>query len=559
LKNLTRTVLLLLAFPFYTLAAQQKSVVAEHGVVVSVDEYASKAGVEILKKGGNAVDAAVATAFTLAVTFPQAGNIGGGGFMLIRLANGESAVIDYREAAPAKATAAMFLKADGSVDSVSSNYGYLVAGVPGTVCGLETAWKKYGKLKWKELVEPAAELADRGFVVNHLLAKELKEFQNELRMFPASADIFLKKTGAPYAEGDTLVQKDLATTLRLIAEQGSKGFYEGETADKIAKDFKEHGGLITADDLKSYRSVIRKPILGNYRGYQIMAPSLPSSGGTILIEMLNILENYDFEKHSKADNSHVLLETMRTAFYDRARYLGDADFVDVPVEKLVSKAYGKKLFQEIRMNTVTPSNNLPEKVVPIKEKTETTHFSVGDQYGNMVSNTFTLQDLFGSKAVVRGLGFLLNDEMNDFDLNPKDTNSRAGVKPNLIQPKKRMLSSMTPTMVLHNGKPLFVTGSPGGRTIINTVLQIISNIVDGHMTLREAIDAPRINHNWIPDQATFERNRWDEYTLSELKRKGHRLVEKELIGDAHSIWKDPASGKYLGEADARRNGWAIGY
>ncbi len=528
---------------------------------MSVDEYASKIGVDILKKGGHAVDAAVATAFALAVTFPPAGNIGGGGFMLIRNADGEAVVVDYRETAPAKASAGMFLKADGTVDSVLSNYGYVVAGVPGTVRGLETAWKKYGKLPWKDLVEPAIKLADQGFVVNRLLAKLFKEFQEELKMFASTKNIFFKESGEPYTEGDTLIQKDLASTLRIIAGQGSNGFYEGEVAERIETDFEGHGGLITRHDLKKYASVIRRPLLGTYRGYEIIVPPPPSSGGTCLIEMLNILENHIFKTNPGVDDFHAMIEAMRLAYFDRMRYLGDADFTEVPVQKLISKDYARKLFGGINMNSATPSEELSKKASPRKDHAETTHFSVVDKEGNIVSNTYTLQDLFGSKAVVSGLGFFINDEMNDFDLIPRAAGIPGGAHadPNGIRPNKRMLSSMTPTIVLRNGKPLLITGSPGGRTIINIVLQIVVNIVDHGMTLRDAVDAPRLNHNWMPDRVTYERNRWDEKTIRELKRKGHQFGERELIGDAHSIWIDPQTGKYLGEADLRRYGWAEGY
>jgi gamma-glutamyltranspeptidase/glutathione hydrolase len=538
--------------------SQQKSVLAQRGAVVSVDEYASKIGVAILKKGGNAVDAAVATAFALAVTYPQAGNIGGGGFMLIRLKNGESVTIDYREKAPMKAHARMFLKPDGSVDTVSSNYGYLVAGIPGTVRGLETAWKKYGKLPWKELVMPAVELAENGFALNPVFAAYFESNRDKLSKFEETRKIFFKENEQGYKASEILIQKDLARTLRAIADGGANAFYEGPLADAMVEEITKNGGIWTKEDLRDYASVIREPIRGTYRGYEILSMPPPSSGGIVLSEILNVLENFEL-KRNDAETQHLIAEAMRFGFFDRARYLGDPDFVNIPVEHLTSKDYAKSLSKRIKRNKVLSSESLSQEGFP--ESSETTHFSVIDAEGNAVSNTYTLEDWFGSCAVVKGFGFLLNNEMHDFNIEP-DVFSFRGQKDhnqNLIEPGKRMLSSMTPTIVLKNGKPFLITGSPGGKTIINTVAQMIIAMTDYKLTLREAVDLPRLNHTWKPDRISIEKGRWSGEIISELQAKGHKITEVDFIGDAHSIWIDPVSGEIYGEADTRRYGWAEGY
>ena len=551
------SVLLSLVFLVQPLYAQKKSVVAKHGAVVSVDEYASKVGVAVLEKGGNAVDAAVATAFVLAVTYPQAGNIGGGGFMLVRMKSGETAAIDYREKAPMKSQAKMFLNSDGSLDTLSSNYGYLVAGIPGTVRGLETAWKKYGKLPWKELVVPAIELAEKGFRLSPQFASFLKSNRDALFRYDETRRIFFKPDGEAYQAGDSLIQKDLAKTLTAIANGGADAFYEGALAEAMVKNVCDNGGIWAADDLKSYQAVIRQPIVGSYRGYEILGMPLPSSGGIVLIEMLNILENFEL-KHDDAESLHLMVEAMRRGFMDRTRFLGDEDFVKAPVDRLTSKNYAKELAKKIEKSKATPSEELNKKARSAKEHIETTHFSIADAEGNVVSNTYTLEEWFGSGAVVKGLGFLLNNEMHDFNIQP-DSNVFAGPSPNLIEPGKRMLSSMSPTILLKDGKPFLITGSPGGKTIINTVLQMIIGVIDYKLTLRAATDRPRLNHNWMPDRVTVEKNRWSEAVLTYLRARGHRIADVELIGDAHSILIDPMSGLIYGEADTRRYGWAEGY
>lgn len=539
--------------------SQQKSVIAKHAAVVSVDEFASKVGVAIMKKGGNAVDAAVATAFALAVTYPQAGNIGGGGFMLIRMKNGETAAIDYREKAPMKSSARMFLKPDGSLDSVSSNYGYLVAGIPGTVRGMELAWKKYGRLPWRELVLPAVELAEKGFKLSPQFASYLESNRNYLSMFGETKKIFFKTNGNAYHPGEVFIQKELGRTLRTIADSGAGAFYEGPLANAMIEDMTKNGGIWSKEDLKGYQAIVREPIRGTYRGYEVIGMPPPSSGGIIVNEMLNILENFDLRKND-AETQHLVVETMRLGFFDRIRYLGDADFVEMPTERLLSKEYAKALSNKIDKNKAASSEELGNAVSLTGESTETTHFSVIDSEGNAVSNTYTLEEWFGSGAVIKGLGFLLNNEMHDFSLEPDVKKFKTQVhNSNLIEPGKRMLSSMTPTLLIKDGKPILITGSPGGKTIINTVLQIIIATTDYKLTLRDAIDLPRLSHVWKPDRITVEKYRWDGKILNLLKSKGHNIAEVDFIGDAHSIWIDPITGLIYGEADTRRYGWAEGY
>lgn len=539
--------------------SQQKSVIAKHAAVVSVDEFASKVGVAIMKKGGNAVDAAVATAFALAVTYPQAGNIGGGGFMLIRMNNGETVAIDYREKAPLRSHADMFLLPDGSLDTVSSNIGYLVAGIPGTVRGMDLAWKKYGKLPWVDLLMPAVELAERGFALNPEFAAYLEFNRDYLSRFDETKRIFFKANGESYKAGELFIQKELARTLRMIADNGADAFYTGPLADAMLAEVTKNGGIWTKKDLEEYQAIIREPVRGTYRGYDIIGMPPPSSGGIVLTEMLNILENFDLKKN-ETESQHLMVETMRFGFLDRIKYLGDADFVEVPTGRLLSKDYSRALSEKIDRNKAASSEELGDAASMINESTETTHFSVIDPEGNAVSNTYTLEEWFGSGAVIKGLGFLLNNEMHDFNIEPDVKKFKTEIhNPNLIEPGKRMLSSMTPTILLRDGKPVLITGSPGGKTIINTVLQIIVGVVDLQLTLREAVDRPRLSHTWKPDRITIEKGRWDDKTLRILRSKGHKLAEVEFLGDAHSILIDPSRGLIYGEADTRRYGWAEGY
>ncbi|GEO04614.1 gamma-glutamyltransferase [Adhaeribacter aerolatus] len=542
---------------------QQLSVKAHQGAVVSIDKYASQAGVEVLRKGGNAVDAAIATAFVLAVTHPFAGNIGGGGFMLIRLISGEEVAIDFREMAPALATPEMFLNTDGSVDYIKSNFGYLVAAVPGTVKGLEMAWQKYGSLPWATLLQPAINLAQNGIYLNKYDAASLVKNQKDLARFPESVRIFFKPDGRPYTRKDLFVQPDLAQTLREIAQGGAKAFYEGKLAEKLVADMQANGGIISLADLKTYEAKIRKPVKGTFAGYEIIGMPLPSSGGIAVQQMLNVLKNFklDTQIPLAPQNLHLLIQTMRYTFLDRTTYLGDTDFVEVPIDKLLSEAYAKNIAAKIDLERATPSERLSDKVLVHNENMETTHFSVVDKDGNMVSTTVTLEEAFGSKAVVKDLGFLLNCEMHDFNINPRQANFQGitPANPNGIAPRKRMLSSMTPTLVLKEGKPFLVTGSPGGRTILNTVLQIILNTTLYNLPLRQALELPRLSHHWMPDTVYLEKDRWDKATVEELAAKGHVITEVDFLGDAHSILINPETDWYEAEADNRRAGWAEGY
>jgi len=544
-------------------SAQKLSVKAQQGAVVSIDEYASKVGVEILKNGGNAVDAAVATAFALAVTHPFAGNLGGGGFMLIRLANGEEVGVDFREMAPAKATADMFLKPDGTVDTEKSNYGYLVAGVPGTVKGLEAVWKKYGTLPWKTLLKPAINLAEKGVYLNKYDAASLEKNAKNLARYPESVKTFFKPDGTTYTATDLFVQKDLAQTLKAISRYGARTFYEGRIANKMVRDFRKNGGILKKSDLKKYEAKFRKPVKGTFAGYDIIGMPLPSSGGIAVQEMLNVLQllKLDTQKPLAPQNLHLLIETMRHVFLDRTRYLGDADFVEVPVLKLLAPQHAIATVRKINPDKATPSEELSSKVLVHDENIETTHFSVIDKQGNMVSTTITLEEAFGSKAVVKGLGFLLNNQMHDFNINPKQANFKgiAGANPNGIEPYKRMLSSMAPTLVLKDGKPYLITGSPGGRTILNTVMQMILATSVYNLTLHEAMQMPRLSHHWMPDLVYIEKGKWDPSIIKALQAKGHTFTEVDFLGDAHSILIDPKTGIYQGEADPRRAGWAEGY
>ncbi|MGV3641571.1 MAG: gamma-glutamyltransferase [Adhaeribacter sp.] len=545
------------------IAQPQLSVKARNGAVVSIDRYASQAGAGILKNGGNAVDAAVATAFALAVTHPFAGNIGGGGFMLIRLADGETVGIDYREMAPALATPTMFLKPDGSVDEEKSNFGYLAAGVPGTVKGLEAAWQRYGSLPWASLLEPAIALAENGIYLNKFDAASLERNKTDLARFPETVRIFFKSDGLPVTSQDLLVQKDLAATLRAIARDGAKVFYQGHLADKIVADFQAQGGILTKDDLRQYQVRIRQPLQYAYQGYEVIGMPPPSSGGISIQEMLQVLDQVGLNAKEPLDprNLHLLIETMRYVFLDRTRYLGDPDFVNVPLERLASREHAHHIAKKLILSRATPSEQLYKNVSVHQENMETTHFSVIDKAGNMVSNTFTLEEAFGSKAVVKGLGFLLNNEMHDFNLNPYQANIQGGIggDPNGIQPKKRMLSSMSPTLVLKDGKPYLVTGSPGGRTILNTVLQLVLATTTYGLTLHQAMRLPRLSHHWMPDLVYVEQQGWDPAVLKALKDRGHQLSEVESLGDLHSILVNPQTGEYEAEADPRRAGWAEGY
>jgi len=530
-----------------------------NAAVVSVDPIASGVGIDILKKGGNAIDAAVATAFALAVTWPPAGNLGGGGYMLISLKNGGVTGIDYREKAPEKATPRMFLNDRGEVDAKKSGVGYLVIGVPGTVKGLWEASRRHGKLDWKTLVKPALTLAREGFVVDEVLARSLRSQASEMDAFPEFGRVFRKADGNYYQAGETLRQPDLARTLQLIHDLGPNGFYRGEVAKKFVDDVQANGGIITLKDLADYEAKMRRPLHGTYRGYEIVGMPPSSSGGTTVIQMLNVLESYDLGSMDRRDAStiHLLAETMRAGFYARAQYLGDTDFVRVDLPRLISKRFAETLRAHVNPQRATSSVSLGKNIITRGEGENTTHFSVVDAEGNAVSNTYTLEDYYGSRVIPKGTGFLLNNEMHDFNLNPGVTDTRGliGTNPNLIQPGKRMLSSMAPTIVLKDRNPFLVTGSPGGRTIINTVLQVIVNVIDFKMDAQEAVDEPRIHHQWLPDAIALERPL--EPMTPSLRAMGNQTRIVSTQGDAHSILIK--NGKKYAGVDHRTRGGAAGY
>ncbi len=534
-----------------------KAVEGRHGMVVAVSPPGSEAGLATLKKGGNAVDAAVATALAMAVTWPSAGNLGGGGFMVIHPAagKGEPVVIDYREKAPLAATKKMFSKDD-------SVYSHKAVGVPGTVAGLYLAHQRFGKLPWKDVVKPAIELADDGFLMNEALASSLNNIITFSDGFPELQHCLGKNEGKQtWRAGDRLVQKDLAKTLKLIAEKGPDGFYKGSVAELFAVEMKRGNGLITRDDLAAYQAKERKPIHGTYRGYDVYGPPPPSSGGTCLVLMLNMLENFDLKKNDRysAETLHLLLETMKRAYCERARHLGDADFVTVPAH-LTTKEFAKKLAASIDRDKATRSEDLAPDIKIAGEGDSTTHFSVIDKDGMGVSNTYTLERSYGSRIIVKGAGFLLNNEMMDFNWIPGTTTREGliGTAANQIEPGKRMLSSQTPTIVAKDGKVVLLTGSPGSRTIINTSLQVVVNVIDFGMDIQAAVDAPRLHHQWMPDHARFEGTHEYPEAVKKLRAMGHKVVGTKQ-GDAHSILVDPKTGTYRGAADKRIDGKAAGY
>ncbi len=536
------------------LTADDRVVRSKKGVVVTVSPPATDVGISILKKGGNAVDAAVATAFALAVTFPEAGNIGGGGFMVVHPPKGKPVVVEYRETAPGKATKHMFLKDD-------DRYGHRVVGVPGTVSGMALAHKRFGKLPWKTLLMPAVRLAGDGIIVDEPLAKSLNGTLTQSKKFKEFQRVF-GNNGVKWKAGDRLVQPELAATLLLIADKGPDAFYKGKIADQLIAEMRRGGGLITKKDLANYKAEIRQPIHGRFRGYDVYGPPLPSSGGTCLVEMLNVLSNFKLKEKGRysAETLHLMIETMRRAYCDRARYLGDTAFVTIP-PRLTTEAYGSKLAKSINPDKATRSIDLAkEKGIKIaKESESTTHFSIIDKDGMAVSNTYTLERGYGSRVVVKGAGFLLNNEMLDFNWRPGYTSRKGaiGTAANLIEAGKKMLSSQTPTIVAKNGKVFLVTGSPGGRTIINTVLCVVLNVTEFEMDLVDAVKAPRLHHSWFPDQASAEDLMAYKDAVKKLRSMGHRIVQRRQ-GDAHSIVVDPKDGTYVGVADNRRNGKAAG-
>lgn len=521
------------------------------GMVVSEHPEASAAGAEVLAAGGNAVDAAIATGFALAVTHPSAGNIGGGGFMVIRFPDGSTTALDFRERAPAAAYPDMFVGADGEYSSEIHHRSHRAVGVPGTVAGFDKAHRLYGAMNWERLVYPSVVLAEDGFELSERLARSIAGFVGRSR-YEATVAAY-SDNGVPYEAGDTLRQYDLSQSLRRIMLNRSAGFYQGETARLIAEEMRRGGGMITEADLLAYRARERAPIHGSYRGYDVISMPPPSSGGVAMVEMLEILEGYDIESlgHNTSRSLHLMIEAMRRAYRDRALYLGDPDYVDVPVHRLTSEEHAAGHRATIDRRSASVSS--PADVELATESMETTHYSVVDANGLAVSVTYTLEAGYGSGIVVPGAGFLLNNEMGDFNGRPGLTNENGliGTDANLARPGKRMLSSMTPTILARDGDLVAVIGSPGGRTIINTVFQIVLNIVDHRMGFPQAIAAGRIHHQWLPDRVSAEQDVLSPATVEALQGMGHTLVERGRQGMAHSIMIDPLTGERVGTPDPR--------
>jgi len=549
-------------------AASRDPVRARHGLVASTNQLASQVGVDVMKRGGNAVDAAIAVAFALAVTHPSAGNLGGGGFMMIRLKNGKTTAIDYREMAPAAATRNIYLDKDGNLiqGEGGSLVGYRAAGVPGTVRGMELALRKYGsgKLSWAQLVEPARRLAANGFVVTNSLARSLRGNNDYLSQYPETKRIYLKN-GEFYNEGEIFRQPDLAATFTRLQRSGPNEFYLGQTARLIVDDVKRHNGLITLADMRGYLAKERVPLRGTYRGYEVISMPPPSSGGAVLIQMLNILEGFELKNTDAASSEryHLMTEAMRRAFADRAEYMGDTDFVRVPLAGLLDKAYAARLRRSISTERASASTDVGAGRPAGYESEETTHFTVVDAEGNAVANTYTLNNSYGSAAVAKGTGIILNDEMDDFAAKPGTPNMYGLIQGerNAVAPHKRPLSAMTPTFVLrHDGSLWFTVGSPGGPTIINTALCVITNVVDFDMNIQQAIDAPRIHHQWLPDELVFEPYGLSGDTQKALLTRGHKLARPRYLGDAEGIMIEEKTGVRLGATDPRRSdGLAVGY
>lgn len=533
----------------------------ENGLVVSQELHASEAGLSILRKGGNAVDAAIATAFALAVTHPAAGNLGGGGFMVVMLGDGTSTTFDFRERAPAASRPDMFLDKDGKYDSARHHFSHLAVGVPGSVAGLQLAHQRLGKLSWRELVEPAVRLASKGFKVSPGLAADLAGRLKGFSRYPATLAQFSRE-GEAYRAGDVLEQKELAETLERIRDRGAAGFYQGETAELLVAEMRRGGGLVSLEDLRDYRAVERKPVRGTFAGYDIIAMPPPSSGGVALVEMLNLLEQNGIDETSfrSPQEVHLLTEAMRRAYADRARHLADTDFVPVPVEKLTSKKYARSLSATI--NPRKASRSSPTTFTWPVKGSETTHLSVVDSQRMSVALTTTLEYSYGSRIVVPGAGFLLNNEMGDFNPRAGLTTEKGliGTKPNLVAPGKRMLSSMSPTIVAKAGRPVLVVGSPGGRTIINTVLGIIINHLVHGLPIQDAVDSPRLHHQWLPDKLLVEAGALSAASRTTLEGMGHTVEEREGTQGSAMAISVGGDGKLEAGCDRRRpDSAAAGY
>lgn len=560
---ITTILVLVLCTPAVNGATSRHPVRGNNGIVASSSAIASEVGIDILRQGGNAVDAAIATAFAMAVTWPTAGNIGGGGFLIYHGADGESTAFDFREKAPLASTRTMYLDDEGNVHENSNHDGILAVGVPGTVAGMELAHQRFGSLEWEVLLQPAIDLAQNGIPISWHLHDSFKGRKNWWDKYPSSARIFLREDGTFYEPGDTWVQADLAATLTRIQKNGKDGFYKGKTAQLIADFMSANGGIITLEDLAKYEAKERDPIRGTYRGHEIVSMPPPSSGGVAMVQMLNILEGFDLQTigHNSALYLHLLTEAMRRAYADRANFLGDPDFnEDLPVAVLTSKEHADKQRETINLDRASPSD--PARFAQLYESDETTHFSVVDKEGNMVSLTYTLEHGYGSKIVVEGAGFLLNNEMGDFNSQPGVTkeDGTIGTLANQIRPEQRMLSSMSPTIVAKDGVPLFATGTPGGRTIINTTMQTILNVIDHGMNIATAIDAPRIHHQWLPNSTRMETGYFSADTVKLYEQRGHTIRPTRSIGSAMGVYRDPETGVLSGAADPRaEDGGAIAF
>ena len=544
-------------------SASREPVRARRGMVGSTDEHASRAGLQVLQQGGNAVDAAVAVGFALAVTHPAAGNIGGGGFMVIRMADGRETSIDYRELAPSRAHRDMFLDPAGEPVAARSRVGALASGVPGSVAGMAFAQKRYGRLALAAVMAPAIALARNGIPVSWSLSDSLKGAKHLLSQFPSSARVFLKPDGSALSPDDRLVQPELAHTLELIAAQGPDAFYKGPIADLIAAEMERSGGLISKADLAAYVPRERAPITGTFRGHRVVSMPPPSSGGVALVQLLNVLEGFPLSDygHNSSRTIHLVAEAARRVYADRSEWLGDPEFFDVPVAGLLSRRYAERVRNGISETRATPSRDVKPGQPRGLEHSETTHYSVVDADGNAVATTTTLNGSYGNGQTVTGAGFLLNNEMDDFSAKPGSPNmfGLVGGEANAVAPGKRMLSSMTPTILVKDGKTRLVVGSPGGSRIITTVLQVVLNVVEFKMDVQEAVDAPRFHHQWLPDVIRLERQGFPTDVVTALEAMGHATEAGPDMGDVHAIMIDPATGVRLGASDPRLEGVTVGY
>ena len=564
IKNYIRICCLVIIFQNFIIGAASNPEYGQNGMVVSTSYQASQAGIEILKKGGNAIDAAVAVGFALAVTSSGNGNIGGGGFLVAAFSDGTSISLDHREKAPLNAHSKMFLNDSGSVIPGMSLFSRASSGVPGTVDGLIRALEDHGsgKISLREVLNPAIHLAERGFKLSYFEANRLNAYKDFFKRNKAASKIFIRIDGKPWEKGQKLIQKDLAKTLKRIARYGRDGFYSGPVAQLIVEEMKRGNGLITKEDLINYESRYRDPVLGTYKGHDIISMGPPSSGGALLINMLNMLENYPMDTlgFNSSNYIHLMTEVQRRAYADRAEHMGDPDFWDVPISMLTSKSYAKKRIKNIDLNKATLSNTISASKREIYESTETTHYSVVDRWGNAVSVTTTINLNYGNGCVVDGAGFFLNNEMDDFSSKPGIPNAFGliGNEANSVEPNKRPLSSMTPTIVLKDNKPFLVIGSPGGSTIITTTLQTILNVVDHGMDIKEAVCAPRFHSQWLPDVVQYEPKSLIKDIKKALEKKGHKLVKRGgYIGEANGIMILEQG--YFGGGDCRGETSAIGH